>query len=415
MRILPWPKRADVALLSFAAVVIAYCDRVNLSVAAPTIIAEYGWDTRQMGWAFTAFFIGYTGFMIPAGRLTDVLGPRRMFALNILWWSVFTMLTPLPGQLLPLVAVRLLMGIGESGLFPAMNAMLVRWFPRQEYSRVTGFCWSGGYGGSIAGFPLATAILSLWGWQSVFYLFGVLGLLLLPFWWFGVCDWPEQSKAVSREELVAIEAARPALDGAQNVPWRRLLSLPHLWAAWVLHFSSNWVSYLMVTWLPTYLSTERGFSLSSMAFGSALPFACAMAGSNLFGVAIDRLSVSHDRTRVRKWFLVPYAASGLLMFTVPATASPVGLVGTLCAVMFLLTAVTPVYASSALDIAPKYAGTVVGMQNAFANLAGVLAPVVVGYMVRLLGWSSAFFLTAGVTGIGVLAYLFLGKAERMAD
>jgi sugar phosphate permease len=246
-------------------------------------------------------------------------------------------------------------------------------------------------------------------------LFGVLGLLWLPFWWFGVRDWPEQSKAVSREELAAIEAARPALEGAQDVPWRRLLSLPHLWAAWVLHFSSNWVSYLMITWLPTYLSTERGFSLSSMAFGSALPFVCAMAGSNFFGVAIDRLSIDHDRTRVRKWFLLPYAASGLLVLTVPAAESPVGLVGTLCGVMFLLTAVTPVYASSALDIAPKYAGTVVGMQNSFANLAGVLGPVVVGYMVRLLGWNSAFFLTAGVTGVGVVAYLFFGKAERMAD
>ena len=116
-RILPWPKRVDIALLSFIAVVIAYCDRVNLSVAAPTIIKEYGWDTAQMGWAFTGFFIGYTGFMIPAGRLTDFLGSRRMFAFNILWWSVFTMLTPLPNQLLPLIAVRLLMGMGRAGCF----------------------------------------------------------------------------------------------------------------------------------------------------------------------------------------------------------------------------------------------------------------------------------------------------------
>lgn len=414
-RIFPWPKRLDVALLSFIAVVIAYCDRVNLSVAAPTIIKEYGWDTRDMGWAFTAFFIGYTGFMIPAGRLTDFLGPRRMFAFNILWWSVFTILTPLPGQLLPLIAVRLLMGMGESGLFPAMNSMLVRWFPQQEYSRVTGFCWSGGYAGSIIGFPVASVILAQWGWPAIFYLFGFLGILWLPFWWWGVRDWPKQSTAVSHQELALIESSRPNLTRVESVPWGKLLRLPNLWAAWVLHFSSNWVTYLMVTWLPTYLSAERGFSLSSMASGAALPFVCAMVGTNFFGAAIDRLGQNHDRTLIRKWFLVPYMLSALLLLTVPAVTSPVGLVVTLCAAMFLLTSATPTYASSALDIAPRYAGTVVGMQNAFANLAGVLAPVVVGYLVQFMGWGAAFFLAAAVSALGILAYLLFGKAEQMTD
>jgi sugar phosphate permease len=171
----------------------------------------------------------------------------------------------------------------------------------------------------------------------------------------------------------------------------------------------------MVTWLPTYLSAERGFSLSSMAFGAALPFVCAMAGTNFFGAAIDKLGQSHDRTAVRKWFLAPYMLSALLLLAVPAVTSPVGLVATLCAAMFLLTSATPTYASSALDIAPRYAGTVVGMQNAFANLAGVLAPVVVGYLVRYLGWSAAFFLAAAVSALGILAYLLFGKAERMAE
>ena len=388
---------------------------MNLSVAAPTIIKEYGWDTRQMGWALTAFFIGYTGFMVPAGRLTDFLGPRRMFAFNILWWSAFTVLTPLPGSLLPLVAVRLLMGMGESGVFPAMNSILVRWFPRDEYSRVTAFCWSGGYAGSIIGFPVASAILATWGWPAIFYLFGVLGVIWLPLWWWGVRDWPEHSASVGREELSRITGSRPNLEKVEVVPWGKLLRLPHLWAAWILHFSSNWISYLMISWLPTYLSSERGFSLSSMAFGAAAPFLCAMAGANFFGVAMDRLSQRHDRTLVRKWFLAPYLMAALLLLAVPAITSPVGLVCTLCGAMFFVTASVPTYASSALDIAPRYAGTVVGMQSAFANLAGVLAPVVVGYLVKFLGWSSAFILAAAVAGVGIAVYLIFGKTERMED
>src|SRR5258706_7239162 len=167
VRLLPWPKRVDIALLCFIALVIAYCDRVNLSVAAPTILRERGWDTAQMGWAFTGFFIGYTGFMIPAGRLADRFGPRRMFAFSILWWSVFTALTPIPVSLPALVAVRILMGLGESGVFPAMNSILVRWFPKQEYSRATGFCRSGGDCRRPLPVPLGSATLAglgLAGW-----------------------------------------------------------------------------------------------------------------------------------------------------------------------------------------------------------------------------------------------------------
>src|SRR3954447_13513123 len=86
-RWLPWPKRVDISLLAFAAMVIAYCDRVNLSVAAPSIMREYRWDTSQMGWVLSGFFMGYTLFMIPAGRLVDHFGPKRVFAAGVAWWS----------------------------------------------------------------------------------------------------------------------------------------------------------------------------------------------------------------------------------------------------------------------------------------------------------------------------------------
>lgn len=414
-RLLPWPKRLDISLLCFLALVIAYCDRVNMSVAAPTLIREYGWDTAQMGWVLTGFFIGYVGFMIPAGRLTDRWGPKRMFALSISWWSLFTALTPLPRSLAALMAVRILMGAGESGTFPSINSVLVRWFPRQEYSRVTGFCWSGGYAGSIVAFPLASTILGLWGWQTIFYSFTLLGLLWVPLWLLGASDRPEQSGAVSEAELRHIVDSRPELSKVEAVPWGRLLRLAPLWAVWVLHFSSNWFSYVMVTWLPTYLTMERKFALADMAVGSALPFLCALVGTNVFGALIDRLTRGRDRTRVRKLFLLPYVLSAGALLLVPLARDPVATVALLCVAMFLLTSVTPVYASSSLELAPRYAGTVVGMQSSFANLAGVLAPVIIGYLVKALGWSSAFWLTAAISGAGALAFLVFGKAEKLVD
>jgi ACS family sodium-dependent inorganic phosphate cotransporter len=394
---------------------IAYCDRVNLSVAAPAILKEYGWDTATLGWAFTGFFIGYTGFMIPAGRLTDRIGPKRMFAISIVWWSIFTALTPFPRQIGILVAVRILMGLGESGVMPSMNSILVRWFPKQEYSRATAFAWSGGYAGSIVAFPLASLIMSLWGWQAIFFVFTLLGLLWLPFWWWGVTDRPEESTAISDQELAKIQQNQPGLKHVEAVPWARLLREPALWAAWILHFSSNWFAYVMITWLPTYLSVGRGFQLAEMAFGASLPFVCAMAGSNLFGTAIDRFSRSHDRTRVRKWFMAPYVGAACTLLLVPTFSGGVATVLALCVAMFLMTSATPVYASSSLDMAPRYAGTVVGIQNAIANIAGVLAPVTVGYIVKIWTWDAAFWLTAFISVVGVSTYLVLGRAEKLLD
>ena len=297
-------------------------------------------------------------------------------------WSLLTALTPIPKSLAAVMLVRILLGMGEGGTLPAINAMLARWFPPREYSRAAAFCWSGGYAGSIVAFPLASGILAMWGWQAIFYCFSALGLLWLPVWLLGAADRPEDAKRISEGELSYLAQERPSLQPVEAVPWNRLLRLPPLWAAWALHFSSNWFTYVMVTWLPTYLTVERNFSLRNMAVGASLPFVSALLGSNLFGSLIDRMTRGRNRTYVRKLFMVPYVFSALTLLAVPLASSPTATVCLLCMAMFLLTAGTPVYASSSLDIAPRYAGTVVGIQNALANIAGILAPVVIGYVVR---------------------------------
>jgi sugar phosphate permease len=414
-RWLPWPKRLDVALLAFFALVIAYCDRVNISVAAPSMMREYGWDTAGMGWVLSGFFAGYALMMIPAGMLADRFGPKRVFAVAMAWWSILTAFTPLPRSLGALTAMRVFMGAGESGTFPSMNGILVRWFPRQEYSRVTGFCWSGGYAGSIVGVPLGSLILATLGWRAVFWIFAAIGMIWVPLWYRAVTDQPEQSPAVTDAELAYIRAARPEIRQAERAPWARILSIPAFWGLFALHFSSNWFAYVMISWLPTYLLTAKGFSLSSMALGAALPYICALLASNAFGVLIDRLSVGRNRTRVRKFFLIPYALSAVALLLVPQASTPRATVGMLCLAMAFLTAATPVYSSNSLDLAPRYAATVVGVQACIANFAGVLAPVAIGYVARSGGWTMAFALTAAITAAGIVAFAVLGTAERVID
>ena len=414
-RWLPWPKRFDIAMLCFFAVVISHCDRINMSVAAPLIMKQRGWNTADMGWVFSSFFLGYTSFMVLMGYLADRFGPKRIFGLSVAWWSLFTALTPLPSAILGMAVVRAVMGMGESGTNPATNSMLVRWFPPQEYSRATSFALSGSYAGPIFAFPLAATIMAAWGWPTVFYVFAAFGAAWVPLWFLLSSDRPEHCNSVSPTELQYILDGRPKIEGKIEVPWRRMVFLPAFWGVATLHFSANWLYYVLATWLPTYLIAERHFSLAAMGVGAALPFLSAWIGTNLFGVLIDRCSLGRDRTRVRKYFVVVFMLTGLILIALPTVNRPPAIIGLLCLAMLLLTSATPTINTGSLEIAPRYAGTFMGLQNSFANLTGLGVPVITGYIANSFGWTPAFWVTAAAIVTGGSVYLCLGKAEKLLD
>jgi ACS family glucarate transporter-like MFS transporter len=415
VRRLPWPKRIDVALLAFVAMVISLADRINIAVAAPILMKERGWDTVQMGWVLSGFFIGYSLLMVPVGIIADRYSPKWVLGFSVAWWSLLTALTPLPRSLIGMVIVRILVGLGQSGVIPCINSILVRWFPRHEYSRAAVFSWSGGSAGAILAFPLASAVLNFWGWPAVFFTFACLGALWLPFWIIGVTDNPAVSSGLCKAELVHILEGRPELPKVVRVPWKRILALPPIYALMTLHFSFNWITYFLLSWLPTYLLAERHFSLSNMAVGASLPFLSIVVSGNVFGAMIDKYSQRHDRTRVRKLFLIPFVMAAGALLLIPTATHPVMIVVLLCLAAGLASGAYPVIASGSLDMTPRYAGTVVGFQNCVANFSGILVPVVTGYVVKVSGWPAAFWLAASVCTVGFLAYLCFGQARKLVD
>lgn len=390
----PWPPRVNVALLCFAANILAHSDRVALSVALPVMMQQYGWDTAKSGWVLSGFFFGYVALMIPVGLLVQRFGARRVFAACVALWSVCTIATPLARSAQALTSIRVLLGVFESGTAACINSTLVRWFPVSEYSRAAGLCWSGGYAGPVLAVPLASLLLHQLGWPAIFYTFGALGLTWLPMWW----RQPEKSLPIAAPTRIA--------------PPVQLLISPPVVAIMLLHFSSNWVLYFMITWLPTYLSLERKMSLSATAAGASLPFVFAWLGTNSFGWAIDRLSLRWGRTPTRKLFMVPYAFAAVGLMLVPQAATATGAVTMLCLAMALMTSATPVFSSASMDLAPDMAGPLASIQSAFANIAGIVAPVAVGYLVKAFGWTSPFALTAAIALLGVAVYTRYGSAGR---
>jgi MFS family permease len=386
-----------------------------MAVAAPFIIRDYGWSLARMGGVLSLFYVGYVAFMIPAGFLADRWGPKRVFGWGVAWWSLFTMLTPFPRSSWNMGLVRALIGTGESVTVPSISATLARWFPPAEYARAAAFSWSGGYAGSVLAFPLASMLLSFMGWRKIFYVFALLGAVWLVFWFLSAGNRPEECRRISQSELDHILSSRPSVCETRAVPWRRILREPASWAVFTLHFSSNWFIYFLMSWLPTYLQVARHFSLRNMAIGSSLPFVSALCATNLFGAMLDRLCRKRDHTLVSKLFLGTFVTAIGILFLLPYVASPAAIVGLLSLSTALLAGATPVYASGALHLAPRFAGSFVGVQNCIANLAGILAPVVTGYLAATHGWSAAFACTAVASALGISAYLLMGKVERIIE
>lgn len=403
-RHVPWPPRVDLAILCFAALLIAYCDRVNLALAVPELMRKYDWNTAQMGWILSAFFLGYVACMVPAGLLVQRVGPYRVIVVAVGIWSLITALTPVPSTIVGLYVIRVLLGVCESALFPCINALLADAFPRKEYARAAGFCWSGGYAGPVLAVPLGAAILQIWHWPAVFYIFSVAGLAWVFAW---LIFAPRKSNAVPRQ------LSKANSGGKQGGSWGSLLTHSAVWALLLLHFASNWFAYVLLTWLPSYLQVARHFSISSMAVGAALPFAAALFGTNIFGVLIDKFGSYYSRTAARKGFVCIFVAGALLLFALSDVKSESGIVFVLSGSAALMTAATPVYASGSMDLTPQSAATLVGIQAAFANLAGLIAPVVSGYAASFYSWNLIFVITAAVCIAGSGLYLWVGSAERL--
>src|SRR5216110_2412467 len=224
---------------------VAYLDRINLAIAGSFIAAEFSLTNVQLGSLTSAFLLGYAFFQTLGGWLADRLGSRRVLAVGVVWWGIFTSLIAAvpPGiisAVLVLAAARFLLGAGEAVLFPASNQFVSRWIPSQERGRANGLIFAGvGIGAGATPF-LFTYIMTHYGWRWSFWLSAVIGLTVGIIWYLFARNTPEEHPKVSPAELEFIQAGRtvrpsnsactaeesnqrsvPAVD---RIPWMNILS-----------------------------------------------------------------------------------------------------------------------------------------------------------------------------------------------
>jgi MFS family permease len=415
-----WPRRHHVVFLSFLAVLICYVDRVNISVAIIPMAADLGWNMQTQGLVLSSFFFGYLLLQVVGGRLADRFGGKTVLAAGVLLWSLFTVLTP-PAAMLglgTLIAARVLMGMGEAVTFPSLYSLFSRWVPLAERSRAVGLANSGIPLGSVAALVITPYIVQAFGWPWVFYLFGALGAIWYVLWRRSVTATPQEHPAISREELAHIEADTESGAAASTVPWRALLTSMPVWAIIVAHFCNNWSLYVLLSWMPTFVNKGLGVDYAAVGWVTMIPSIASFFFLNIAGRLAD-LMIGRGMPVVRVRKLMQSIGFG-------GIALALGLVGFVESVWMAITimtlgnlvgaCVTGGFAVNHMDIAPKHAGTLMGITNTAGTVPGIIGVYVSGLILELTGsWAIVFMTAAGVTLVGLVFFVLFASGRRLFD
>ena len=418
MKLPRMPRRLNLVLLFFTCNLICYMDRINIAVTAPVIMKELGWNEAALGIILSSFFWGYTLLQIPGGWLADRYGGKRILSIGVLWWSFFTMITPLARTTGAMAIMRSLMGLGEGVNFPSIQSLASRWIPVGERSRVSGFILSGISVGNIIAFPLATWIMTTLGWHYVFYVFGLFGFFWFIFWYRCAAERPEEHAGIHPQELAYITANRPELPPIEKIPWQLLFSKIPVWALVVNHFCISWGFFMFLTWLPTYLVKAHGFSIKEMGFYSMLPYLAMVIGSNGAGWLADYfIRKTGNITFVRKIFhTISLTGGSIALVYLAGAETKTAVIALVSLALGLLSMTGSTTGPNAMDIGPRYAGIIMGMQTTAGNIAGIVVPVVVGFIVSAYNrWDLIFYIAAGVLMFGALVWDLFATGEQVLD
>ncbi len=415
-----WPRRHNLVFLSFLAVFVCYIDRVNISVAIIPMAADLGWSMDTQGLVLSSFFVGYLLLQVVGGRLADRFGGKVVLGAGVLLWSLFTILTP-PAAFLGLgilILTRIAMGMGEAVTFPSIYSLYSRWVPLQERSRAIGLTNSAIPLGTVFALVITPYIVQSLGWQWAFYLFGLLGGVWYLFWHRTVAAIPTDDPKIGAEELEIISAGATPKAAGEAVPWKALLTSMPVWAIIVAHFCNNWSLYVLLSWLPTFVNKGLGVDYAAVGWFTMIPSLASFLFLNLAGNIADRIVAGGMEVgRVRKLMqTIGFGGLSLALMVVGYVETAWMAIAVMAVGNALGAFVTGGFAVNHMDVAPKHAGTLMGITNTAGTIPGIIGVFLSGLILETTGsWVLVFQVAAGVTLFGLVFFLVFSSGKRLFD
>ncbi len=395
----PW----GLVLLLVAAMIVSFFDRGNLAVAAPIMAPELGLSTWSLGLLLSAFFWTYAVSQIGAGWLSDRVEVRWVYAGAFLLWSAATLSTAFMTTFTGLLAMRLLLGAGESVTYPATSRVLAAVIPERRRGLANSLVDLGARLGPALGTMCGALLVARVGWRGLFLITGTAGFVWLVPW---LARAPKRLEPLQEVKRVAVPT------------WGDLLGRKSVWGTCGGLFGANYAWYFLLSWLPSYLVRERQFSLSSVAFVGAVPYVLMAVSSVSGGLLADRwVARGASPVKVRRGFLV----TGLLLTAALLPTVLVPRIEFAVAGLFAACFTLGIYASNLFSLTqtlagPEAAGRWTGVQNACGNVAGIVGPIATGWIVTVTGGFTVPFLVASLSCIlGAASFgLLVTESGRIA-
>ncbi|XP_054658153.1 sodium-dependent phosphate transport protein 3-like isoform X2 [Grus americana] len=380
----------------------------------------YNWSAETQGIVLSSFFYGYGLTQALGGYCSGLFGGKLILGSGLLLSSVLTLLVPKAAELGVsfLIGLQVLLGLAEGVIFPAQYTLWAKWAPPLERSRLMNIADAGCTFGTFFALLVAGIICQNLGWPFVFYIFGGVGCAWCFCWFLLVYEDPAHHPWISagEQEYIVLALAHQSSSHGLSLPLVAMAKSLPLWAITIACFCTDWLFYMLLTSMPTFMSNVLHFDLGENGLLSSLPYVGNGLGHILAGLLADFFLARRvlGTAAVRKLF----SALGMLLPAIFLVAVPYIRCNSTVVVVLLTLALTIISMTGAgininhIDIAPRYAGFLLGITNTFGIVAGIIAPTAIGLLISQdlqTGWRNAFFISAALNMFGLVFYLAFGS------
>ncbi len=386
---------------------IMYLDRVNISVSAKDMMKEFSLSHVELGLAFSAFSWPYLIGQLFGGWFANKIGARLTLALCGLIVAVSTVGTGFATGLISLFALRLLLGIGEGPSFSAATQAMRHWYPEERFGFIQGITHSAArLGGAIAP-PVVAWLVGIGSWRVSFWICGLASLVWVIIWWAYFKDDPKEHPQISDSELSRLTPPLKKDKHARTPFWplaKRILPVT------AVDFCYGWMLWVFISWIPLYYMKKHGLDLKSSALLAGLTFGAGVIGDTLGGTFSDWILVRTGNKRLARNAFIAFALviAGVLLYCTLLTPNITQVAIFLGGSFFFLELVVGTIWAVPMDISREYAGLGGGMMNFGFGLAGIISPVVFGFVVDRTGsWDIPFELSVAICTIGAFLSIFM--------
>uniref|UniRef100_A0A646QF35 VGT2 n=1 Tax=Hemiscolopendra marginata TaxID=943146 RepID=A0A646QF35_9MYRI len=447
--------RMTITVMAFVACFLTYMLRLNLGIAIVSMLkaknetkkklldpqncsvyevskkktgemGEFDWEKKEVGILLSCFFYGYILTQIPSGWLCEKIGGKRVLIVGVGMTAVLTLLIPEGARLsiYVLIAIRIVQGMFSAVAFPSLHSIVGSWAPTEERGLLMSLAYSGMYVGTLVNFPLCSTIATYAGWPYIFYVTGSFGIVWLIMSIFLIYSNPESHPRISQKEKAYLLATldEPGTHD-MKIPWLKMLLSKAVWAITFSHLAANWGLYTLALNLPLYMDNVLKFEVEKIGLLLSIPYLCTMIVNISAGQISDVMARRKvmSLTKQRKLFnTIGMVCPGILMSVLTIFSCHERYYAVVC-ITFTQALGGVAFAGgffyNHVDIAPQFAGILMGLTNCLAQLPGIISPTIAGLItpngIRS-EWAIVFYICSALYAFGAVTYLTMGTAERQS-